>query len=84
MKYIKLFEGFDESEDYIVNSIRDILIELEDEGMEIEIVYQPHSLGSKGNKMPGVTIEIKGNLYLFFLKIPLIISPPLFIFLLLI
>jgi hypothetical protein len=52
MRHIKLFESFDRDEDYIVSSIRDILIELQDEGMEIEIDYQSHSL---------VTIEIKGK-----------------------
>jgi len=60
MRHIKLFEFFD-YENHISRSIRDILIELEDEGMEVKIDYQLHSLGSKGNKMPVVTIEIKGK-----------------------
>lgn len=53
MRWIKLFESFDKSnEDYIVSSIRDILVELQDEGMEIEIDYRPEDR---------VTIEIKGK-----------------------
>jgi hypothetical protein len=60
MKFIKLFESFDD-ENHISKSIRDILIELEDEGMQVKVEYQPHSLGSKGNKLPGVTIEITGK-----------------------
>ena len=52
IKSFKLFEDFDNEEEYIVSSIRGILIELEDDGMEVEIEY--HST-------QGVTIEIKGN-----------------------
>ena len=52
IKSFSLFEAFDKDEDYIVSSIRDILIELEDDGMVVEIEY---------NLTPGVTIEIKGN-----------------------
>jgi hypothetical protein len=52
IKNFSLFEDFDNKEEYIVSSIRGILIELEDEGMEVEIEY--HSI-------QGVTIEIKGN-----------------------
>ena len=73
MKFIKLFESFDErGEDYIVNSIRDILIELEDEGMQVDIEYQPESFKydrpsyaleepKKTIIQPGVVIEIKGK-----------------------
>ena len=41
MKYIKLFESFDKDDDYIVSSIRDILIELVDNGMTVNIEYSP-------------------------------------------
>ena len=73
MKFIKLFESFDErGEDYIVNSIRDILIELEDEGMEVNIDYnpedfkydRPNSILEEPKKTiipPYVVIEIKGK-----------------------
>jgi len=39
MKYIKLFKIFESIDniDYILKSIRDILIELEDEGMNVDI-----------------------------------------------
>ena len=71
MKYIKLFESFDD-ENHISKSIRDILIELEDEGMQVEIDYQPESFKydrpsyaleepKKTIIQPGVTIEIKGK-----------------------
>ena len=72
MRRIKLFENFDKDGDYIVGSIRDILIELEDNGMQVEIDYQPESFKydrpsyalaepKKTIIQPGVTIEIKGK-----------------------
>lgn len=72
MRRIKLFENFDKDGDYIVSSIRDILIELEDNGMQVEIDYQPESFKydrpsyalaepKKTIIQPGVTIEIKGK-----------------------
>jgi hypothetical protein len=72
MKWIKLFESFEHDEDYIVSSIRDILVELQDEGMEIEIDYRPEDFKyerpsyaleeiKKVIIQPGVTIEIKGK-----------------------
>jgi hypothetical protein len=72
MKWIKLFESFERDEDYIVSSIRDILIELQDEGMEIEIDYRPEDFKydrksyaleepKKTIIQPSVTIEIKGK-----------------------
>lgn len=72
MRRIKLFENFDKDGDYIVSSIRDILIELEDNGMQVEIEYQPESFKydrtsyaleepKKTIIQPGVTIEIKGK-----------------------
>lgn len=72
MKHIKLFEGFSESEDYITDSIRAILIELEDEGMEVEINYHPEDFKydrpsyaleepKKTIIQPYVVIEIKGK-----------------------
>lgn len=71
MKWIKLFESFDD-DNYISKSIRDILIELEDNGMQVEIEYQPESFKydrtsyaleepKKTIIQPGVTIEIKGK-----------------------
>jgi hypothetical protein len=71
MKYIKLFESFDD-ENHISKSIRDILIELEDEGMQVDIQYQPESFKydrpsyvleepKKTIIQPSVTIEIKGK-----------------------
>jgi hypothetical protein len=71
MRYIKLFESFDD-ENHISKSIRDILIELEDEGMQVIIEYQPESFKydrpsyaleepKKTIIQPGVTIEIKGK-----------------------
>ena len=71
MKWIKLFESFDDK-NHISKSIRDILIELEDEGMQVEIQYQPESFKydrpnyileepKKTIIQPGVTIEIKGK-----------------------
>ena len=72
MRRIKLFENFDKDGDYIVSSIRDILIELEDNGMQVIIEYQPESFKydrpsyileepKKTIIQPGVTIEIKGK-----------------------
>lgn len=72
MKYIKLFESFDKDDDYIVSSIRDILIELEDNGMTVNIEYSPEDFKydrpdyvlqepKKTIIQPGVTIEIKGK-----------------------
>jgi hypothetical protein len=71
MRYIKLFESFDD-ENHISKSIRDILIELEDEGMQVDIQYQPESFKydrpsyvleepKKTIIQPSVTIEIKGK-----------------------
>lgn len=71
MKWIKLFESFDD-DNYISKSIRDILIELEDNGMQVIIEYQPESFKYDRPKyaleepkktiiQPGVTIEIKGK-----------------------
>lgn len=71
LHYIKLFESFDD-ENHISKSIRDILIELEDEGMQVIIEYQPESFKydrpsyalaepKKTIIQPGVTIEIKGK-----------------------
>jgi len=41
MKYIKLFKIFESIDniDYILKSVRDIFIELEDEGMNVDISY---------------------------------------------
>lgn len=72
MRWIKFFESFDKDGDYISKSIRDILIELEDNGMQVEIDYQPESFKydrpsyileepKKTIIQPGVTIEIKGK-----------------------
>lgn len=74
MRRIKLFESFknDDNEDYIVNSIRDILIELEDNGMIVDIYYTPLDFRydkpsyvlapqKKTIIQPVVTIEIKGS-----------------------
>jgi hypothetical protein len=71
MRYIKLFESFDD-ENHISKSIRDILIELEDEGMQVIIEYQPEDFKydrpsyaleepKKTIIQPSVTIEIKGK-----------------------
>jgi len=71
MKFIKLFEFFD-YENHISKSIRDILIELEDEGMQVKIEYQPESFKYDRPKyaleepkktiiQPGVKIEITGK-----------------------
>ncbi len=68
MKYIKVFESFDKDDgDYIVSSIRDILIELEDEGMKVEVEYEHVARArryaelSKTIVEPGVTIKITGK-----------------------
>jgi len=71
MRYIKLFESFDD-ENHISKSIRDILIELEDEGMEVKIDYHPEDFKydrpnyileepKKTIIQPYVVIEITGK-----------------------
>lgn len=76
MRWIKLFESFDD-DNYVSKSIRDILIELEDEGMQVDINYHPEgfkyafspTLGpnyafdepKKTIIQPYVVIEIKGK-----------------------
>ena len=73
MRWIKLFESYDnDNEDYIVSSIRDILIELEDGGMQVSIEYHPEDFKydrlsyileepKKTIIQPYVVIEIKGK-----------------------
>ena len=62
LHYIKLFESFDnDNEDYIVSSIRDILIELEDDGMGVDINYSKVARVVNGIKIPAITIEITGK-----------------------
>lgn len=61
MNWIKLFDNFND-EDYIESSIKDILVELVDIGMEISVKYYRvgNSNSTKGTQ-PGVTIEIGGK-----------------------
>lgn len=55
MKYIKLFESFDK--DYVKDSIKDLLIELQDMGMLVEVWhYKPK------NRNEYFSISIKGVL----------------------
>ncbi len=75
MRYIKLFESFDD-DNYISKSIRDILVELEDEGMQVIIEYNPEDFKydleepNKSIIQPLISIIITGkpvldsNLYL--------------------
>lgn len=71
MRWIKLFESFDD-DNYISKSIRDILIELEDEDMQVDINYHPEDFKydrpnyafdepKKTIIQPYVVIEIKGK-----------------------
>lgn len=58
MKHIKLFENFDK--DYVKNSIKDLLIELQDMGMLVEVRH--HVPTDVNSSREYYTISIKGVL----------------------
>jgi hypothetical protein len=59
MKYIKVFEKFDE--DYIKSSIDDIFVELKDEGMLVKTYHHVPSSSSVSLKKEFFDILIKGK-----------------------
>ncbi len=61
MKYIKLFENFDK--DYVKDSIKDLLIELQDMGMLVEVWYwkpkKKWKMGKDHNEYFSISIPLK-------------------------